>query len=169
MIFTRNRSAGVAALLAGMLAACSPQAAEQVPEPTGAPTSAAPSTHPESGLEVVPVTVTGENGAHVFMAEVADTAEAQRRGLMFRTEMGPDEAMVFPYATPQPLSFWMRNTVLPLDIIFIGPDGRILNIADGVPYNENSVHSDGPAIAVLELNRGRAEELGIAPGDMVEW
>ena len=59
--------------------------------------------------------------------------------------------------------------VLPLDIIFIGPDKRILNIADGVPYNETSVYSDGPAIGVLELNSGRARELGIGPGDLVEW
>ncbi|WP_338242741.1 DUF192 domain-containing protein [Aurantiacibacter hainanensis] len=155
----------VSTLMAGMLAACSPQAAEQVPEPT----SAAPSTHPESGLEVIPVTVTTDAGTHTFMSEVADTVEAQRRGLMFRTEMGANEGMIFPYDTPQVLGFWMRNTVLPLDIIFIGPDRRILNVADGVPYNETSVYSEGDAVAVLELNRGRAAELGIGPGDLVEW
>ncbi len=162
---SRKHMALVAAGLAGMLAACSPQAAEQVPEPT----SDAFSTHPESGLEVVPVNVTTDDGTHTFMSEMADTIEAQRRGLMFRTEMGANEGMIFPYDSPDNLGFWMRNTVLPLDIIFIGPDGRILNIAEGVPYNENSVRSDGLAIAVLELNRGRAEELGIEPGDLVEW
>ncbi|MFB0612760.1 DUF192 domain-containing protein [Aurantiacibacter poecillastricola] len=155
----------IAALLGTMIAACTPQAAEQAPEPTGEASSA----HPESGLEVVPVTVTSGEETYTFLSEVADTPEAQARGLMFRTEMGPDEGMIFPYEPAQSLSFWMRNTVLPLDIIFIGPDGRILNIAEGVPYNEESVHSDGPAIAVLELNRGRAQELGIGPGDLVEW
>jgi hypothetical protein len=105
----------------------------------------------------------------VFAAEVAATPDAQARGLMFRTEMGADEAMIFPYDPPQPLSFWMRNTVLPLDIIFIGPDRRILNVAEGVPYNEVSVHSEGTASAVLELNQGRAAELGIVAGDLVEW
>lgn len=154
-----------AAIAACALSACSPQAAEQVPEPT----SAAPSTHPESGLAIIPVTVTTGTGTHSFMSEVADTPQAQARGLMFRTEMGADEGMIFPYDTPQQLGFWMRNTVLPLDIVFIGPDNRILNIAEGVPYSETSVYSDGPAKAVLELNRGRAAELGIGPGDMVEW
>ncbi|MGB3798101.1 MAG: DUF192 domain-containing protein [Alteraurantiacibacter sp.] len=155
----------LAAIVAGALAACSPQAADQVPEPT----SAAPATHPESGLAVIPVTVTSGAETFTFMSELADTLEAQRRGLMFRTEMGENEAMIFPYDSPDNLGFWMRNTVLPLDIIFIGPDNRILNIADGVPYNETSVASEGLAIAVLELNRGRAEELGIEPGDLVEW
>lgn len=156
---------GLVALLAAVLVACSPQAANQVAEPT----SAAPAVHPESGLEIIPVTITTASGTHVFMAEVAATPREQARGLMFRTRMGPDEGMIFPYDSPRPLSFWMRNTVLPLDIIFIGPDKRILNIAEGVPYNETSVHSDGPAIAVLEINRGRAQELGIGPGDLVEW
>ncbi len=162
---TRKWLAMVTLAIAGTVAACSPQAAEQVPEPT----SAAPSTHAESGLKVIPVTVTTDSGSHVFMSEVAETREAQARGLMFRTEMGADEGMIFPYDPAQQLGFWMRNTVLPLDIIFIGPDSRILNIAEGVPYNESSVYSDGPAIGVLELNQGRAEELGIGPGDMVEW
>ena len=165
MTFSRNAMIALAAIAAGALVACSPQAAEQVPEPT----SAAPSTHPESGLEVIPVTVTSGDETFTFMSELADSVEAQRRGLMFRTEMGENEGMIFPYDAPDNLGFWMRNTVLPLDIIFIGPDKRILNVAEGVPYNETSVTSDGPAIAVLELNQGRAEELGIAAGDLVEW
>lgn len=152
-------------IAAGLLAACSQQAAEQAP----AASSSAASVHPESGLEVIPVTVTSSTGEHVFAAELAASDMEQARGLMFRTAMGADEGMIFPYDPPEPLSFWMRNTVLPLDIIFIGPDRRILNIAEGVPYNEVSVHSTGPASAVLELNGGRAEELGIVPGDLVEW
>ncbi len=165
MIIRQKWLAALGAMAPGALAACSPQAAEQVPEPT----SAAVATHPESGLEVIPVTVTTDSGTHTFQAELAASRQEQARGLMFRTEMGSDEAMIFPYDSPQELGFWMRNTVLPLDIIFIGPDGRILNIEDGEPYNEVSVTSDGLAIAVLELNQGRAEELGIGPGDLVEW
>lgn len=148
-----------------VLAACSPQAAEQVPTPT----SSAHSVHPQSGLEIIPVTIDTGERRHVIQAEVAATRMEQSRGLMFRTEMGPDEGMLFPYDPPEVLSFWMRNTVLPLDIIFIGPDHRIINIGNGVPYSEASVRSDAPGIAVLELNRGRAEELGIGPGDLVEW
>ena len=67
-------------------------------------------------------------------------------------------------------SFWMKNTVLPLDLIFIGPDRRIINIAaDAVPYSEDPIESEAPAGAVLELNAGRAAELGLSPGDRVEW
>ena len=67
-------------------------------------------------------------------------------------------------------SFWMRNTVIGLDIIFIGTDNRILNIAaNAVPYSEESIPSAGPTKAVLELNAGRAAELGLAPGELVAW
>lgn len=155
-----------AIVMAAAIAACSQPAADQAPEPTGSSLSA---VHPESGLAVIPVTVTTDSETYTFAAELADTLPAQARGLMFRTEMGANEAMIFPYDPPEPLGFWMRNTVLPLDIVFIGPDNRILNIEEGVPYNEESVRSDGLAIAVLELNQGRAEELGIEPGDLVEW
>jgi len=102
--------------------------------------------------------------------EVADTPEAQANGLMFRTQMGPDEGMVFPYKVPQQLSFWMRNTVLPLDLIFVGVDRKVTNvIANAQPYSEELLLSDGPVIAVLELNGGRAAQLGIGPGASVEW
>ena len=160
------RGAGLAAAMMAGLAACSPQAAQQVPEPTAEADAA---VHPVSGLEIIPVTVTTSAGTHTFAAELAESDEAQMRGLMFRTEMGADEAMLFPYDRPELLSFWMRNTVLPLDIIFIGEDRRIINIAEGVPYNETPVQADREGIAVLELNRGRAAELGIGPGDRVEW
>ena len=150
-----SRTGGIGAALALALAGCSPQAAEQAP----APTSTAPAVHPESGLRIIPVTAQTPSGAHVFQAEVAASPLEQSRGLMFRTEMGPDEGMLFPYDPPEVLSFWMRNTVLPLDIVFIGPDHKIINVGNGVPYSEASVRSEAPAIAVLELNRGRAEEL----------
>lgn len=148
-----------------VVAACSPQAADRVPEPT----PATQTVHPISGLEVIEVTVTTDNAVHTFAAEVADTREAQSRGLMFRDSMGPNEAMIFPYPEPEPLSFWMKNTVLPLDIIFIDAEGRIINIGEGVPYNEAPVTSERDGIAVLELVRGRAEELGIGPGALVDW
>ncbi|WP_435416892.1 DUF192 domain-containing protein [Parerythrobacter aurantius] len=130
-----------------------------------------PATHPESGLAIVPVTVTGSSGSHVFRAEVAASQEAQSRGLMFRTALGPDEAMIFPREErPAPARFWMKNTPIPLDIIFIGPDRRIANIAAmTVPYSLDGVESQGIAIAVLEIAGGRAAELGIVPGDKVEW
>ncbi len=127
--------------------------------------------HPVSGLQVIPLTVTTTGGRpHRFRVEVAATGEQQQRGLMFRTEMGADEGMIFPLERVRMASFWMHNTVIPLDIIFIGPDHKVINIAaNAVPYSETSRPSTAPAAAVLELNGGRAAALGIGPGALVEW
>ena len=145
--------------------ACSPQ-----PTAEATPTaSATPARHPESGLAVIPLTVTTARGTHNFRVEVAASGAEQQRGLMFRTAMGPDEGMIFPNNVPQQRAFWMHNTVIPLDIIYIGPDRRILNIVQGEPYNDTSLPSAGPVINVLELNAGRSAELGIKPGDLVSW
>lgn len=153
------------------LAACSIQAATD-PQPSSSSSSNATEVaiHPESGLEVMALTITSGVQAHNFRVEVAASPIDQQRGLMFRTEMGADEGMIFPLAQVRMASFWMRNTVMPLDIIFIGPDNRIINIAaDTTPYSEESVPSSAPAKAVLELNAGRTAQLGIGPGDLVEW
>ncbi len=148
-----------------VLPACSPQAAEQAPAAATQPT-----VHPESGLEVIPLTVTSLGKTHRFRVEVARTPQEQARGLMFRTAMGPNEGMLFPYDQPRVLSFWMKNTVLSLDLIFIGPDRRVVNVAaNAVPYSEASIVSEAPAIATLELNAGRAAELGIVAGARVDW
>jgi len=159
--------AGMAAAL--LLAACSTQRADTPPAQAQAPMQAA--THPVSGLAIVPLSVTGTDGqVHQFAVEVARSPAEQARGLMFRTHMGADEGMLFPRNPPGPASFWMKNTVLPLDIIFIGTDRRVLNVAaNTVPYSEDSVSSRGTAAAVLELNAGRAAELGIGPGSQVSW
>jgi uncharacterized protein len=159
----------VGGVVAGaVLAACSPVAAGDTP---GAAASApAPRLHPISGLAVIPLTVTGARGAHTFQVEVAATASEQERGLMFRRAMGADEGMIFPTNPPRRTAFWMRNTVIGLDILFIGADRKVLNIArNAVPYDETPLPSAGEAAGVLELNAGRAAELGINPGDTVQW
>lgn len=126
--------------------------------------------HPISGLEVAIVKVTSGDRTYGIQAEIARTRVEQAKGLMFRTQMGPYEGMLFPLDPPRQASFWMRNTVISLDIIFIGTDRRILNIeAEAVPYSEDQRLSQGEAVAVLELAGGRAAELGIGPGDKVEW
>ncbi|WP_248285086.1 DUF192 domain-containing protein [Alteriqipengyuania abyssalis] len=151
-----------------LMAACSPQTATDS-QATGASAAAEQTVHPESGLEIVPVTISTDKGEHRFAAEVAATQEEQARGLMFRTQLGPDEAMIFP-RQGDVASFWMKNTPLPLDIIFIGQDRKIINIAaETTPYSLNSVSALGPTSAVLEIPGGRAAELGIGPGDAVEW
>jgi uncharacterized protein len=153
-------------------AACSPQAGDSaapVTPPATAP-AAERQRHPVSGLDIIPLTVSSAAGRHRFRVEVAASPEDQARGLMFRTALGADEGMLFPRDPPREASFWMKNTVIPLDIIFIGTDGRILNIAaNTVPYSEEPVTSAGITGAVLELTGGRAAQLGIKPGDRVEW
>ena len=154
--------------------ACSPSetgnALAASPEPAPVETAAAEELHPVSGLRVIDLAVTDADERHEFRVELADTREAQARGLMFRTDRGDFEGMLFPSEVPAQRSFWMRNTPLSLDIIFIGVDGRISNIeANTEPYSLESVVSVGLASAVLELRAGRAAALGISPGDRVEY
>lgn len=155
--------------IAAALLACSPAPeAGAAAQPTAAEQATA--RHPQSGLQVIDLSVKSGDTRHQFRVELADSFEAQQRGLMFRTELGDDEGMLFPSNPPGIRSFWMKNTPLSLDIIFIGMDGRIMNIATNtVPYSLDSVVSNGIASAVLELRGGRAEELGIGPGDKVEY
>jgi uncharacterized protein len=145
-------------LVAG-LAACQPSASNAV-ELGQSP----------AGLEQVPLTITSSGHEHRFTVEVASTAEQQAMGLMYRNKLAPDRGMVFPFDPPREASFWMRNTLIPLDMIFVRADGTIANIAENtVPYSEEPVYSDGPVKAVLEIAGGRSAELGIKPGDKVKW
>lgn len=163
------RFSALATVLAVTLAACSSGKSEGAQSAPSNVTANAP-RHPTSGLAVVPLAITAKTGTHKFKVEVAGTTAEQAKGLMFRTAMGADEGMIFPMDPPRMASFWMRNTVIPLDLIFIGQDRRVLNIAaNAVPYDETPLRSIGPVIGVLELNGGRAAQLGIAAGDKVEW
>ncbi|HJR82579.1 MAG TPA: DUF192 domain-containing protein [Sphingomicrobium sp.] len=138
----------------------------------GSTTTAAetPLERSPAGLEQVPLTIKSANGEHRFVAEVARTPEEQARGLMFRKSIPPDRGMIFPYDPPVQVSFWMKNTLVPLDIIFIGPDGKIGRIAaNTTPLSLDPVASIDPASAVLEIAGGRAAELGIREGDRVRW
>lgn len=138
--------------------------------------SACDSRQSESdGMRIVPVRIDGAGGSHVFRAELAQTEVEQARGLMFRTDLVADSAMLFaPYpadgSEPRETSFWMKNTPTSLDILFIRADGTIARIAENtVPFSEASVPSGEPVSAVLELRGGRASELGIGEGDRVSW
>ncbi len=163
----RGTLIGLGMAAAALIGGCSPQATA---EATPGAQVAGSSRHPVSGLEVIPLTVTSDARIHRFDVEVADTPDAQAQGLMFRTELGPDEGMIFPYDGTTAQSFYMQNTPIPLDIVFIGPDRTISNIAAmTTPYSLESIYSVGPVLGVLELRGGRAAELGIEPGDRVEW
>jgi uncharacterized membrane protein (UPF0127 family) len=117
----------------------------------------------------VPLTIRSANGEHRFSVEVAATLEQQQRGLMFRRSLAPDAGMIFPYSPPQDVVFWMKNTLIPLDIIYIRSDGTIARITRAKPLDETPLPSGEPIATVLEIGGGRAAELGIREGDSVSW
>src|SRR5262245_43309365 len=121
-----------------------------------------------AAAELQPLEVASKSGVHVFAVELASTPQEQATGLMFRRELPEGQGMLFDFHREQPTSFWMKNTYIPLDMIFIRGDGRILRIAENtVPLSETLVPSGGPVRAVLEVIGGTARKLGIAPGDRV--
>ena len=123
-----------------------------------------------AGLEQVALTISSSGKKHRFTVEVAKTPEDQAAGLMNRQSLAPDRGMIFPFEEVRVASFWMKNTLIPLDMIFIRPDGTIANIeANAAPLSLQPVYSIEPVAAVLELAGGRAAELGIKPGDTVKW
>jgi len=124
-----------------------------------------------AGLEQVPLTITTTAGkTHRFTVEVAETPEQQAQGLMFRQSLAANQGMIFPRDPPGDASFWMKNTLIPLDLVFIRPDGSIVRIAENaVPMSLDPIPSLEPVGAVLEINGGRSAELGIKPGDKVTW
>jgi len=123
-----------------------------------------------AGLEQVPLTIESRGKRHAFIVEIARTPQEQALGLMNRQTLGPDRGMIFPYEPAQPVAFWMKNTLIPLDMIFIRPDGTIGRIAaDTVPLSLEPVRSGEPVAAVLEIAGGRSAELGLSAGDKVSW
>jgi len=114
------------------------------------------------------LTIETADGAQTFRVEMADTPGRQAQGLMFRRQMDADAGMLFPYKRPQRVSFWMKNTFIPLDMFFIKADGTIESIRERtVPHSLEPVRSRGRVMAVLELNSGSASRLRIKAGDRV--
>ncbi len=119
-------------------------------------------------LETSPLTIESTNGAHAFTVEIADDPEEITTGLMFRESMDADAGMLFDFGQPRETAMWMKNTLIPLDMLFMDPQGKIIAIArQTVPESERTVSPGVPVKSVLELNGGRAAELGIEPGDEV--
>ena len=109
------------------------------------------------------------NGRHIFSVELARTARQQQVGEMFRKSVPEDGGMLFLWSKPQPIEMWMRNTLVPLDMVFIGTDRRIQAIVENtVPQSLAHIRSHGPVIATLELAGGVTAKLGIVVGDKVE-
>jgi len=121
-----------------------------------------------TGLRVEPLEVVTDKGPVRFMVEIADNSDTREIGLMNRSALAPDRGMLFQFDWPGPQSFWMKNTLIPLDIIFIKPDGRIDRIAEKAkPLSLDSVATSTHVNGVLEIAGGRARQLGIKPGDLV--
>jgi len=114
--------------------------------------------------------IVGQSGRHEFAVEIAVTPEQRAQGLMYRRSMAAEAGMLFDFGRRAGrASMWMKNTYIPLDMLFIKADGEIESIAARtVPHSLESISSRGPVRGVLELNGGTAARLGIAPGDIVE-
>jgi uncharacterized membrane protein (UPF0127 family) len=109
-----------------------------------------------------------KTGVHIFTVELADNDAERAKGLMYRKELPEGQGMLFDFHREQDVSFWMQNTYISLDMVFIRGDGRILRIAEHTePLSTRLIPSGGPVRAVLEVIGGTARKLGIAPGDRV--
>ncbi len=125
-----------------------------------------PAAWSQHAFELSPLTIETSNGRHDFTVELALTSGQQAQGLMFRQEMAADAGMLFVHPRPRLLTMWMRNTLIPLDMVFAGPDGRVTHVVERtIPLSEKTISSRVPAKAVLELNAGTVARLGIRPGD----
>jgi uncharacterized membrane protein (UPF0127 family) len=122
---------------------------------------------PPSHVELRVKTSAGQT--HRFSTELAVTEWEQQRGLSGRTSLADNAAMLFPFPYPKMASFWMKETLVPLDLLFIRSDGTVAEILPGEPENLQPLAANEPVVAVLEIRQGRAATLGIAAGDAVEW
>lgn len=181
---------GAGVLLAGLASGCAREVSEptmaepaqvavptaQARTPTLMPGVPLPTNAPRvTPRETEPLEIVTAGGPVRFQVEVADDEPERSQGLMWRGSMPADRGMIFDYGQPIDLSptsgrgFWMRNTYIPLDIIFIGPDGRIQSIARATQtLSDRPIHAAaGPVRLILEINGGLSEQLGILPGDKV--
>jgi uncharacterized membrane protein (UPF0127 family) len=127
---------------------------------------AADITGPQPTLPQTPLTIQTAKGPVRFTVEMATTAQQQEIGLMFRKTVAPNAGMLFDFGAERPQAFWMKNTLVPLDMLFIKADGTIVRIAARTtPLSEDTVPSYEPVRVVLEIAGGRAAELGLQPGD----
>jgi len=129
---------------------------------------AAPGGSSLRAAEFQPLEIATKSGVKVFSVEMATTEEEKTTGLMYRKHLPDGQGMLFDFSPAQQVSMWMKNTYISLDMIFIGPDGRVLRIAENTePLSTRIIPSRGLAKGVLEVIAGTAKKYGIAPGDQV--
>ncbi|HEX3536626.1 MAG TPA: DUF192 domain-containing protein [Stellaceae bacterium] len=130
--------------------------------------AATPAAAQLARFPTAPLTIVTASGPHRFTVEVATTPAQMEQGLMFRQSLAPDAGMIFDYGGVSMASMWMKNTLIPLDMLFVDAKGRVIGIHErAVPQSLDTIPSPGPARAVIELNGGTAARLGIRPGDKV--
>lgn len=122
---------------------------------------------PNAGLRTARVVFETARGRFPYTLEVAATPEQQACGMMFRERVAPGTGMSFPMQPPREAGFWMENTLVPLDLIFVSPAGRVLNVRQGKPHSREVLSSDGITADVIELAAGEAQRIGLRPGDRV--
>jgi len=114
------------------------------------------------------LSISTQTGDHAFSVEIAASPETRERGLMYRRYMPMDRGMLFEFERDGPVAFWMKNTYIPLDMVFIARNGKVTRIVDRAePFSETAIPSGGPCAAVLELNGGVAAQIGLRTGDLV--
>jgi uncharacterized membrane protein (UPF0127 family) len=146
--------------LSTALSVLASMASARCPEP--------PMGAPVPSYETVPVEIQTATGSHRFDVEVAASPTQKARGLMYRAHMAPMAGMLFDYGRPRIVAMWMKDTCIPLDMLFYGADGSIVRILEETrPFSTDVLSPGVPARGVIELNGGTARALGIAPGDRV--
>jgi len=142
--------------------------------PASATTAVAPATTPAQVSEpgavaadapLEPDTTRMRIGSKTFTLEIAERPSEQERGLMHRRSMPADRGMIFVFEDAEERAFWMKNTLIPLDILYLAADGRVISIKHMAPLDVRGVPSDGPAMYAIELNLSAAEQAGVKPGD----
>jgi uncharacterized membrane protein (UPF0127 family) len=149
-------------LVLGILAAASVGGVMVMPKPTSADGRAM-----QLPVDPAPLVVETQAGARRFTVEVADDFNERSRGLMFRESMADDHGMLFVFEQMQEVGFWMHNTPMPLDLLFIGQDGRVKDILPGKPFSDAIIAPREPVRFVLEFKQGTAARTGIRAGDVI--
>jgi len=120
--------------------------------------------------ETIPLVLETQSGSHRFEVEIADTDEKRTVGLMYRRSLRENAGMLFLYEPPQPIAMWMRNTYIPLDMVFISPDNKVHRIVERTePFSLQTIPSGGTVKGILEVNAGVAAKIGVKPGDAVRY
>ena len=129
---------------------------------------AAAQTEPLQTFSTAPLDIVTRSGRHAFTVEIAETEAERAQGLMFRSRLAPDAGMLFIYPADRRLSMWMKNTLIPLDMLFVASNGKVVGIHErAVPHSLRPIASPVPARAVVELPGGTVGRLGIRVGDRV--